>query len=70
MSLTEQLRDAIESSGLTLYRIAKDAGIPYAVLHRFATSERQVRLDQADKLAAYFSMRLTRPVKPKGRKEQ
>ena len=67
MSLTTQLRSAIETSGVTLYRIAKDSGVPYAVVHRFASGERQIKMDAADKLAAYFGMRLTRPkrVSPK-----
>jgi ribosome-binding protein aMBF1 (putative translation factor) len=67
MSLTTQLRTAIKTSGASLYRIAKDSGLPYAVVHRFATGERQIKLDGADKLAAYFEMRLTTPkrVSPK-----
>jgi ribosome-binding protein aMBF1 (putative translation factor) len=65
MSLTTELQKAIETSGLSLYRIAKDSGISYSVLHRFANNERQVKLDAGDKLAEYFGMRLTKPQKPK-----
>jgi plasmid maintenance system antidote protein VapI len=67
MSLTAQLRKAIKTSGVSLYRIAKDSGIPWAVVQRFATGERQIKLDTADKLADYFGMRLTAPkrVSPK-----
>jgi hypothetical protein len=67
MSLTKQLRDAIETSGATLYRISKDSGVSHAVLYRFAAGERQIKLDSADKLADYFGMKLTRPkrVSPK-----
>ena len=36
MALQDDLRQAIEDSGLTLYRIAKGSGIAYQVLHRFA----------------------------------
>ena len=61
MSLTAQLRSAIKTSGATLYRVAKDSGVPYAVVHRFATGQRQVKLAAADKLAEYFGMRLTKP---------
>lgn len=61
MSLTDQLQDAIHSSELTLYRIAIDAGVPYAVLYRFAHGERDIKLKTADRLAEYFGMRLTRP---------
>ncbi len=67
MSLTTQLRGAIETSGVSLYRVAKDSGVPYAVVYRFASGERQIKMDAADKLADYFGMRLTRPkrVSPK-----
>lgn len=61
MTLTDQLRKAIENSGASLYRIAKDSGVPYAVVHRFANDERSITLPVADKLAAYFGMRLTAP---------
>ena len=61
MSLTSQLLTAIENSAATLYRISKDSGVPYVVVHRFARGERQIKLDTADKLADYFGMKLTRP---------
>ena len=65
MSLTSQLRKAINDSGASLYRIAKDSRIPYAAVHRFANGERGLTLETADKLAEFFQMRLTRPVRPK-----
>ena len=65
MALQDQLREAIGDSGLTLYRIAKDSGVAYQVLHRFARGERDLTLETASKLAEFFSMRLTRPKRPK-----
>jgi plasmid maintenance system antidote protein VapI len=65
VALQDQLRQAIEDSGLTLYRIAKGSGIAYQVLHRFARGERDLTLETATKLADYFGMRLTRPRRPK-----
>ncbi len=65
MALQDQLRQAVEDSGLTLYRIAKDSGIAYQVLHRFARGERDLTLATASRLAGYFGMRLTRPRRPK-----
>ena len=67
MTLQEQLRKAIESSGLSLYAIAKGSGIAYPVLFRFAKGERDLTLETASRLADYFSMRLTRPKRPKKR---
>lgn len=63
MCLTDQLREAIHNSGLSLYRIAVDAELPYAVVHRFASGERDIKLSTADRLAEFFGMRLTRPKK-------
>lgn len=38
--LVVELQKAIKNDGRTLYRLAKDAGLRYSVLHRFATNER------------------------------
>ena len=65
MALQDQLQQAVEDSGLTLYRIAKGSSIAYQVLHRFARGERDLTLKTASKLADYFGMRLTRPRRPK-----
>ena len=65
MTLQDQLRQAIEDSELTLYRIAKGSGVAYQVLHRFANGERDLTLATASRLADYFGMRLTRPRRPK-----
>jgi len=58
-TITEVLRAAIEKSGLTRYRIAKETGIPESNLRRFVQGEMSVRLDNADRLAAYLGLRLT-----------
>jgi len=65
MALQDDLRRAIEHSGLTLYAVAKGSGIAYQVLHRFARGERDLTLETASRLAAYFGMKLTRPRRPK-----
>ena len=65
MALQDQLRQAIQQSGLTLYAIAKGAGIAYPVVYRFSTGERDLTRETASRLADYFGMRLTRPKRPK-----
>ena len=65
MGLAEQLRKTVKGSGLTLYAVAKRSGVPYAVLSRFMTSERDLRLATVEKLCKLFSMRLTAPKTPK-----
>ena len=57
-TMTDVLKAAIERSGLTRYRIARDAGIPDSCLLRFMAGETSLRLDKADRLAAYLGLRL------------
>ena len=54
--LADQLRAAIVESGLTHYRIAKDAGIKPDILDRFVSGERDVRLQTAEKIALVLGL--------------
>jgi len=60
-NLTEQLLAAIEDSGKSINSISIAAGVPQPVLQRFASGERDIRLETAAKIADYFGMRLTKP---------
>jgi transcriptional regulator with XRE-family HTH domain len=57
-TLTDVLRAAIEESGLTRYRIARGAGVDESILMRFVRREMSIRLDKADRLAAYLGLQL------------
>jgi plasmid maintenance system antidote protein VapI len=57
-SMSEILRQAVRDSGLPLLRIAQAAGVERASLSRFVRGERTLRLDMADRLAAYFKLEL------------
>ena len=57
-TLTDVLRAAIDRSGLTVYRIGKATGVDAANLGRFARGDMSIRLDKADRLAAYLGLRL------------
>jgi hypothetical protein len=59
--MSESLRRAVLDSGRTLYRVAKDSGVPYATLHRFITGGRGVSVQTLDRLCAYMGLRLTGP---------
>lgn len=59
-SLSGELRRIIGGSGLTRYRIAKDAGISQSTLEYFMTGERSLRLETVDKLAKVLGLRLSR----------
>jgi transcriptional regulator with XRE-family HTH domain len=58
-TLTDVLRAAINQSGVTRYRIGKDTGIDESILMRFLRGEMSIRLDKADRLAAYLGLQLT-----------
>jgi len=64
-TITDQLRNAVDDSDLTINHIAISAGIPQPVLQRFIRGGRDIRLDTANHLAAYFGMRLTKACRPK-----
>jgi len=57
MFLSEQLRAAIQESGLSATALSKECGIPQPMLTRFINGL-DVRLATAEKLAAYFELEL------------
>jgi transcriptional regulator with XRE-family HTH domain len=56
--ISEQLRQAIEESGQSLYAVGKGAGIDNGRLYRFTAGERTLSLDAIDKLGAYLGLEL------------
>jgi len=71
MPVTKRLREALlarMAAGVTVYRIAKDAGLAQPVVARFASGERQnIRGDTIDKLAAHLGLVLdSLPERPQG----
>jgi plasmid maintenance system antidote protein VapI len=59
-TISEVLRQAIIDSGLSLLRLAQETGVERASLSRFVAGKRSLRLDMADKLAAYFGLQLAK----------
>jgi transcriptional regulator with XRE-family HTH domain len=57
MSLSEQLRDKIRASGKSANQLAREIGIPQPTITTFLNGS-DVRLETANKLAAYFGLRL------------
>jgi transcriptional regulator with XRE-family HTH domain len=55
--LTDPIRKALTESGIPLLVLSKATGIARASLIRFRRGETSLRLDVADKLAAYFGIR-------------
>ncbi|MCU0711987.1 MAG: helix-turn-helix domain-containing protein [Pirellula sp.] len=56
MTLADQLREAMAASGLTNYRISKEADIDQAVLSRFVSGERNITLEVADRICKLLDL--------------
>ena len=56
--LTDALRQTIVESGASLKGLEKVTGVDRNSIRRFLRGERTLRLDMADKLAAYFGLEL------------
>lgn len=67
--ITDVLRRAILDSGLPLLRVAEETGVDRASISRFVAGKRSLRLDVADRLAAYLGLELTPTEKPPGGKQ-
>lgn len=62
VDLPQQLREAFEASGLSRFELARQAGVSYAIVHRFIAGQRDVKLETASKLCAVLGLEL-RPVR-------
>jgi plasmid maintenance system antidote protein VapI len=61
--LTGALRKAIRESGLSFKALAEETGVLRQSLMKFVRGQQSLRLDMADRLAAYFGLEL----RPKNR---
>jgi len=64
-SFSSQLRQAIERSGLSWYRISKDTGVPESALSRFMSRERGLSLGSIEAICDLIGARLVLDAKPK-----
>ncbi len=63
MTVTDQLRKAVERCGQTRYAISKATGVPASVLSRFVASGRGLRSENIDRLCAYLQLELASKVR-------
>ncbi len=68
MSLSDDLKNAVQESGKSINSIAKGAGVPQPVLSRSINGERDIRLETASKLAEFFGLSLQPDTKPRRKK--
>ena len=62
--LSDAVRKAINDSGLTRYRIAKDTGIDESALAKFYNGHRGITTDTLDRLGEYLGLRIVTDRKP------
>ena len=65
--LSDQLRQAIDASGLTRYRISLDTGIDQSSLAKFYNGLQTLSMENVDKLGEYLGLKIVAKPKPKGR---
>ena len=65
--LSDQLRRAIQESGLTRYAIHKATGVDQSVLSKFVRGERGLSMDTVDAIGKCLGLRLVSETQP-GRK--
>ena len=56
--MTDQVRRAIDDSGVTRYRIAQDSGIDESSLAKFYHGTRGLTQDNLDRLFEYLGLRV------------
>jgi transcriptional regulator with XRE-family HTH domain len=66
LPVSDRLKQAITSSGLTHYAIGKKAGVDAGVISRFMAGERDIRLETVDWLAT--ALELVLMPRPGGRR--
>ena len=62
--LSDQVRQALDDSGLTRYRIAKETGIDQSALAKFYNGHRGLSTDVLDRLGEYLGLRIEMDRKP------
>jgi plasmid maintenance system antidote protein VapI len=67
-SWNDQIRAAIQKSGLSLYRVAKDSGVNVAPIQRFMAGEHGLTVNSAERIGRVvgLELRLVRRSKTKG----
>lgn len=67
--LTDQLRQAIDASGMSRYRVCKLSGMSEATMSRFMSGKGGLSMEMLDRLGAVLDLRLTAGVEAGGGKE-
>ena len=64
-SLTDVLKNAVIESGISYKALSRETGVARASIQRFVDGRQSIRLDMADRLAAFFGLNLVERITPK-----
>jgi transcriptional regulator with XRE-family HTH domain len=56
--ISDQIRIAIDDSGLSRYRIAKDTELDQSALGKFYNGERGLSMESLDRIGVYLGLRI------------
>ena len=63
--VSQQLRDAIDVSGLSRYRICKEIGLPESTMSHFMAGDCGLSLATVDRLGELLGLRIVAATKPR-----
>lgn len=63
--LTDQLREAVSSADVTVYRIAQETGIDKSALSKFLNGQRGLSMTAMDAIGNYLGLRIVSDKKGK-----
>ena len=66
--LSDQIRRAVDGSGLSRYRICKEVGILQSVMSRFMNGQGMLSMERLDLLADLLDLNITTGKRPTTRK--
>ena len=62
--ISQQLRDAIEASGMSRYRICKEIGLPESTMSQFMTGKTGLALKTVDRVGELLGLRVVAGAEP------
>jgi hypothetical protein len=66
--ISQQLRDAIDASGMSRYRICKEIGLPESTMSHFMAGKCGLQLSTIDRLSELLGLRIVAETKPQKNK--
>jgi predicted XRE-type DNA-binding protein len=67
IDILDELKNSIETSGLSRYRIAQETGIPQSALSRLMSGERGLSVENVEILADHLGLEII--IQPKRRRK-